>query len=224
VRRASGVLSAASVSDAYRNMVAVTPDARLAGIVRGDTGARRANREWPAENFQGRSIHEAMMLTDLLTYLPDDILTKVDRTSMAHSLEARVPLLDVGLVELAVSLPVSLRLSGGPKGLLKNVLKRYVPEALVDRPKHGFGIPIHDWLRGNLRDCLMDYLSQESLRRHNLFDSDVVERIAREHVDLGQNRGYTLWALLMFQMWHEHFYRAQPWRFEPSRAPSPAAG
>lgn len=207
VRVTRSVTGAASRSDAYRNLVAVNHDAWLGDLTGVGTAAWRTNDEWPQDHFVDRNLSEAMMLTDLVTYLPDDILTKVDRASMAHSLEARVPLLDPWFVELVLTLPTTTRLSTGPKALLKSVLKRYVPAHLVDRPKHGFGIPIHEWLRNDLRSCMEEYLAPDSLSEHGLFEPEAVARLVRSHLSGTANYGYGLWALLMFQMWYHHFYR-----------------
>lgn len=212
-RRIAPILSASSLSDAYRNLISITPDSTLTRL----TGhSYFPDEEWPSHHFAGRSLNEAMMLTDLVTYLPDDILTKVDRASMAHSLEARVPLLDVPAVELALSLPVSIRMGQGQKALLKGVLARYVPRRMIDRPKHGFGIPREEWLRGGLRQCLIDYLSPVALDRHGLLRPDVVQHLLHEHLTDKVNRGSTLWAILMFQIWYEQMYTGLDQGWEPN--------
>jgi asparagine synthase (glutamine-hydrolysing) len=205
-RRRYDLLRAPGHSDAYRNLVSIIGDTTLEALTSLGADAYAANAEWPTHHFGGRSLNDAMMLTDLVTYLPDDILTKVDRASMAHALEARVPLLDPRVVELALSLPSTLRLASGPKALLKDVLKRYVPAALVDRPKHGFGIPVHAWLRGQLRECLTDYLAPDALRRHGVLNTGTVTRMVHEHLSGTVDWGSALWAILMFQMWYEHVY------------------
>ncbi len=216
--RGARILACESLGAAYRNMVAVTPDSLLARLTSRKDAAYTTNDEWPEHVFAGRSLDEGMMLADLVTYLPDAILTKVDRASMAHSLEARVPLLDPRFVELALSLPPSVRIGSGSKTLLKNVLKRHIPASLVDRPKHGFGIPVHEWLRGGLRDCMTDYLAPGLIGKHGLLDGDGVDALIHEHLAGSRDRGYALWAILMFQMWYEEFYQSRAWR----RAAPPA--
>lgn len=146
-----------------------------------------------------------MSLHDLRNYLPDDILTKVDRASMAVSLEARVPLLDHRVVEFAAAVPTSMKVRNGQgKWLLKEVLYRHVPKALVDRPKVGFGVPIHEWLRADLREWCEDMLAPDRMRRQGYIDADYVQKIWREHVRGKRDWSYCLWEVLMFQSWLEN--------------------
>src|SRR5690606_6007297 len=115
-----------------------------------------------------------MQVNDIATYLTDDILTKVDRCTMAVSLEAREPLLDHRLIEFVWSLPRAVHHSGGPKGLLRAVLGRYIPPAWMDRPKRGFSVPLADWLRGPLRDWASELLAPARLKGEDLFDERAV--------------------------------------------------
>ncbi len=152
------------------------------------------------------AIVERAMATDLLTYLPDDILAKVDRASMAYSLEARVPLLDHRIVEFAARLPMEFKVRGADtKHLLKKILYRHVPRALLDRPKMGFGIPVNRWLRNELRPLLEEYLGEERVRREGFLRPEGVGRVVREHLSGRRDHQYRLWALLVFAMWSERY-------------------
>jgi len=155
-----------------------------------------------ADSFAGVD-GEKMCLWDLHNYLPGDVLTKVDRATMAAHIEGREPLLDHRLAEFAFSLPYSLRHGElGPKHLLRKVLYRHVPRALIDRPKQGFGIPLKRWLTGGMRPLVDQYLNDSRLRAQGLFDPDTVRTLVRR-LDAGDDLAVKgVWFLVAFQMWH----------------------
>ena len=135
-------------------------------------------------------------------YLPDDILVKVDRASMAVALEARVPFLDHRVVEFAATLPLELKVRDGRgKWLLREVLRRYLDPRLTGRPKQGFAIPIADWLRGPLREWAEDLLSPTALADSGVIDPDPVRRAWAAHLDGHRNYQYRLWVILTLQAW-----------------------
>ena len=142
------------------------------------------------------------MLLDTLAYLPDDLLTKVDRASMAVSLEARVPLLDPVLFDLAWRLHPEDRVRDGQgKWVLRRLLHRHVPAELVERPKMGFGIPVGDWLRGPLRGWADDLLAPSHLAEQGFFATDEVGKAWQAHRSGEDDLVFQLWPILMFQAW-----------------------
>ena len=148
------------------------------------------------------SLLQRSLAFDQRYYLPDDILHKVDRISMAHSLEVRPPFLDPRIVDFANSLPDVFKLRGAEsKYVLRRLMRDKLPSATLRRPKVGFDIPIHDWLRGVLKPLLLDTLSEEAVSATNLFRWPAIERLLREHLDRKANWGYHLWGLMVLLMW-----------------------
>jgi asparagine synthase (glutamine-hydrolysing) len=155
-----------------------------------------------------------MMATDALTYLPGDILVKVDRAAMSASLETRAPFLDRRVVELAWRLPISARIKDGKgKRILRDILDRYVPRQLMERPKQGFAIPLDGWLRGPLRAWAGDLITPAAIREAGVLDAGAVGRLWDAHQEGRDNAGWTLWAVLMLQSW----LRTSDLKMQPQR-------
>jgi asparagine synthase (glutamine-hydrolysing) len=194
------VIDASSRHDMYARLVShwparsrIVPDVtQIDGLV-----------DRPTEWARLPTFTEAMMFVDFVTYLPDDILTKVDRASMAVALEARVPLLDPRLVEFAWRIPLHQKLRDGHgKWLLRQVLYRHCPPALIDRPKAGFGVPVGVWLRGPLREWAESLLDPARVGEEGFFDVSQVRARWHEHLTGQRDHEYLLWNVLMFQAWH----------------------
>jgi asparagine synthase (glutamine-hydrolysing) len=204
VHKLASVLALGSVDEMYTRLVSTWPEP--GGLVIGGV-----EPPLPFKSVRSGIVEpaERMMLFDLIGYLPDDILAKVDRASMGASLEARAPLLDHRVVEFAWRLPLEQRIRGGEgKWLLRRVLDRHVPRALIDRPKQGFGIPIDRWLRGPLKEWATDLLSEERLRREGYFDPAPITAALRDHLAGRRNVQYPLWVVLMFEAWLDRQERA----------------
>lgn len=162
----------------------------------------------PARYPENLDFAEKMVFGDTLSYLPNDVLTKVDRASMACSLEVRSPLLDQEIFEFAWSVPMQTKIRNGQgKWLLQEVLKRYIPASLFERPKQGFEIPLRSWLNGPLREWAEDLLSEDTLRRQGYLDADIVRRTWAAYQTGQEHLAGRIWAVLMFQSWLDRWHR-----------------
>lgn len=195
----AGLLAASTSADFYR--VLVTHWRQPAALVLGAREPPTVLTESACQPATDHFLHQ-MMALDLLTYLPDDILAKVDRAAMGVSLETRVPMLDHRVVEFAWTLPLGYKIRAGVgKWPLRQVLSRYVPRELIERPKMGFGVPLDSWLRGPLRDWGESLLDESRLRQEGYLEPQLVRQKWREHVTGQCNWQYPLWDVLMFQAW-----------------------
>lgn len=202
LHKLAGVLPLDDVSDQYARLVSHWADPE--GVVLGAPGAGSSWGNHGLDAMSGLSSMADMQLRDTIGYLPDDILTKVDRATMAVSLEARVPLLDHRLVEFAWSLPDRFKCrDGAGKWLLRRVLARHVPRDMFERPKSGFAIPVGAWLRGPLKDWAAELLSEQRLREEGYFDPAPIRKMWQEHQAGARNADAALWSILMFQSWLE---------------------
>jgi asparagine synthase (glutamine-hydrolysing) len=183
----------------YRNMVSHWMESEK--VVIGGREPRSPLSGWPAcPDFVNQAERGSWL--DLISYLPDDILAKVDRAAMAVSLETRIPLLDRDIVEFSWRLPVHMKLHDGVgKWLLREVAYRHVPRALLDRPKMGFGIPLDYWLRHSLRDWAESLIGESRLRTEGYFNPEPIRRLWSEHLSGKRNHQFRLWSVLMFQAW-----------------------
>ena len=199
IHKSSEVLAANSISELYTGLVSHWTDPAL--IVNSHSESETTITDL-FKYFTPCNDIEKMMAIDLLTYLPDDVLAKVDRAAMGVSLETRVPFLDHRVVEFAWSLPFHLKLNSGVgKWILRQVLYKYVPKELIQRPKQGFGVPIGPWLRKPLRDWAEELLDEKRIHDEGFFDPKLIRVKWQEHLSGQRNWQYHLWDVLMFQSW-----------------------
>jgi len=203
VHRLAAVIQASDAASIHQ--LAVSRWSTVESLVLGAGAEPKSSFENSFELSLGAQVEHSMMLRDSLGYLPDDILVKVDRASMAVSLEARVPMLDHRVVEFAWRLPLGLKLRQGQgKWVLRQVLYRHVPRALIERPKKGFSVPIDQWLRGALRPWAEALIDPALIRSQGFFDPEPIRRVWIEHQNGSRNHQDALWNVLMFQAWLEH--------------------
>jgi asparagine synthase (glutamine-hydrolysing) len=167
----------------------------------------------PVSQFRDYAFHietgddlDRLLYLDCKTYLPGDILVKVDRMSMAVSLEARAPLLDHKLIEFVARIPASLKMKGlDTKMIFKNAIRDFVPAEILDRPKQGFGLPLQQWINDQLRDRVRETLMEQRTRERGYFDSDYINRLLSEHERGRRDHSNALWTLLMLELWHRTY-------------------
>jgi asparagine synthase (glutamine-hydrolysing) len=201
IHKLADILSVDQPEEMYRELISIwkNPENVVIGGSDGETYFTDQQRWAKVSTFS-----ESMMYLDTMAYLPDDILVKVDRASMGVSLEGRIPLLDHRVVELAWQIPMSMKIRDNRgKWILRQVLDKYVPKSLIDRPKMGFGVPIDSWLRGPLKDWAEALLAENRLRTEGFFHPEPIRQMWAEHLAGDRNRQYYLWAILMFQVWLE---------------------
>lgn len=202
LHKGAAVAAALTPSDMYRLLVSqwAEPASVVIGGDEPPTALTDSSQSPATDQFV-----QQMMALDMLSYLPDDILCKVDRASMAASLETRVPMLDHRVVEFAWTLPLEYKVRDGVgKWPLREVLYRHVPRELIERPKMGFAIPLHDWLRGPLRPWVEELLNETRLRQEGYFHPELVRQKWVEHLGGERNWSSQLWPVLMFQAWLTH--------------------
>jgi asparagine synthase (glutamine-hydrolysing) len=199
ISKLAGVLSVPDGASLYKHYTSHWNDPAEVVI-----GGKEVRTEVSDPSILLTTMVEQMMALDTLTYLPDDILTKVDRAAMGVSLETRIPMLDHRVVEFSWKLPISMKLRHGQgKWILRQLLYQYVPKDLIERPKMGFGVPIDSWLRGPLRDWAESLLDESRLRQEGYFHPLPIRKKWEEHISGKRNWHYHLWDILMFQAWLE---------------------
>jgi len=200
-RLAARLRDVRTMDDLYRSLVSEWPGEQM---VPGLGYAGKTLLDDPLPEVLAEDASARMMAQDMRTYLPDDILCKVDRAAMAVSLETRVPFLDPDVLAASARLPAQMKISDGQgKWVLRQILYRHVPRDLIERPKNGFGIPVGEWLRGPLRDWAEDLLSEENLRCDGLIDPAPVRQAWAEHLSGRRDWTHRLWIILMLMAWRE---------------------
>lgn len=197
LQKIAGFMSASEPFEVYRRLLATWSDPPIQHCDHKDYLSQLKQQAVRVDSFT-----EAMMYVDLCGYLPDNILVKMDRASMANSLEARCPLLDKRVIEFAYRLPLDMKMKNHQgKLVLRSLLQRFLPEALFIRPKMGFAVPIEYWLRGPLKAWCTDLLASNKLKHEGYFDVGLVEKKVKEHMSGKRNWQYQLWNLCMFEAW-----------------------
>ena len=199
ILKAAGVIDSVDGAQLYRRIVSHWNASEVVLGIESST-----ENELIDNSFNQQTLIERMMGWDTSTYLPDDILSKVDRSAMAVGLETRVPFLDHRIFEFAWKLPLDFKIRNGQgKWILRQILYKYVPQKLIERPKMGFGVPIDSWLRGPLRDWAENLINESRLRREGFLNPEPIRKKWAEHLSGRRNWQYQLWNVLMFQAWLE---------------------
>jgi asparagine synthase (glutamine-hydrolysing) len=216
-------MSAATTADAISTPFVSTGDVRRR--LQGPSAEVRLGRHF--DRYSELPWASQMMRFDTDTYLPEDVLTKVDRMSMAHSIESRVPLLDNEVIAFASTLPASMKIANGRrKHILKSVAASLLPSEILTRPKQGFGVPIGSWFRGNLRELFSDTLLSRASLERGYFQPTVVRRLIQEHLSGKRDHASRLWQLVIFERWHQQYVDSPKRKVFPRNAqifPFPAA-
>jgi asparagine synthase (glutamine-hydrolysing) len=208
-------------SEAYYATLLHLHPARKQSLYTADMLARVGRQASPPLQHLRMARHGALLDSlldaDVNHYLPDDLLVKMDVATMAYSLEGRSPLLDHRLMEFMARVPASMKLRGGEsKHLLKSALRGIVPDAVLDRPKMGFGVPLAEWLRGSLKELLLDTVLSRSATERGYFQPAAVRRMVDAHMSGSDDYKYVLWDLLLLERWHRKFI--DPVMSAPSKA------
>lgn len=201
LHKLAGILGSLDVEDVYYRLTSAIQDP--SELLKHSTEALSALTDPKRKAPLSNSI-DKMMFTDMVSYLPDDILCKVDRAGMAVSLETRIPFLDHSVVEFALGLPQNFKIrNGNGKWIVKELTHRHIPKTLMERPKMGFGVPIDSWLRGPLKEWAAQLLSKKKLDDQGYFNTNRVIKMWNEHISAERNWSHQLWIILMFQEWLE---------------------
>ena len=201
LHKGAGVIGSKNLNDLYMRLVSNWQDPSSVVI-----GSEEHQSRFSTDDslLAGLDDITKMMAVDMVSYLPDDILVKVDRAAMGVSLETRVPFLDHDVFEFASKIPLEMKLKKGVgKTVLRDILYKYVPKDLIERPKTGFGIPVSDWLKGPLKEWAEELLDESRLRSQGFFYPEIVRQMWSEHLMGIRNWQSQLWAVLMFQAWLE---------------------
>jgi asparagine synthase (glutamine-hydrolysing) len=205
---AAGVIDA-DLGSAYGWLVRVFSDREKRNLFRNEIrsqlspGVGSPLSRWANDPAAGRALADRVCFTDINSYLPDDLLVKMDLATMIHSLESRSRFLDHHVLELAATIPAALRHPQCKlKWMLKEAFRDSFPPGFMDRPKSGFGIPAQEWFRGSLANFCREHLTSSDTRIHAYFERSTITRMVDQHVSGRISWGYQLWALLMLELWH----------------------